>query len=124
MTWLLAPSQFFSKTTILIFYLRIFSPDRNTRIAIWSTIILTTCVSWFIVPVYAALCTPSPGTPWDFLHVPKNCRDSTILGVIQGPLNVVVDLLILILPIPVLYKLQMNRQKVYQLLIVFAVASL
>ena len=120
---LLAFALVFSKLSILVLYLRVFGPDPKTRRAIWVTIAFTTCESLFILPTTCALCTPKVGQPWNLFTMP-DCFRLIYVAPVQGVLNVVVDILILLLPLLMLRKLQLSRQRLYQLSAIFIIASL
>ena len=53
-----------------------------------------------------------------------HCFDSGILVIVGGALNAVTDVLMLILPIPVLWKLQMSTRKKWTVSAIFLMGGL
>ena len=101
------PSLFFAKTSILLLYLRLFGPKRSTRYAIYIGLVFAFCLYWISIPLMAYYCPRL----W--------CHNMWILSLVQGPLNVALDLFILILPIPVVMRLQMSLPRRFAVLSVF-----
>ena len=116
---LLGPSIFFAKTSLLLLYLRIFGPNKSTRYAIYCGLVLAFCLYWVNIPITAYYCGPRPGKPWSIPEIGLKCRKSIILGVTQGSLNVVLDIFIFVLPIPVVMGLQMSSRRRIAVLAVF-----
>ena len=109
---LTGPSLFFAKASLLLLYLRIFGPEASTRYAIYIGLVFAFCLYWISIPLMAYYCPRL----W--------CHRMWILSLVQGPLNVVLDLFILILPIPVVMKLQMSLQRRFAVLSVFLTGML
>ena len=102
---LLGPSIFLGKCSILLFYLRIFSPDKSFRRQVYVAIAFSFASQLALIPIYAVLCAAKPGTSW---AVPNpNCPKSNPIGLFHGIANLLVDLCILYLPVPAVMRLQM-----------------
>ncbi len=71
------------------------------------------------VAVNAALCAPSPGQSWLFPGALQKCKKQEAYTVIQGACNVAIDILILLLPMPVIFKLKMKKSRKIGILAVF-----
>ena len=111
--------MFFAKTSLLLLYLRIFGPKKSTRHAIHFGLVFAFCLYWVNIPITAYYCGPSAGKPWSIQEIGRKCMKSEILGLVQGPLNVLLDLFIFILPIPVVMGLQMSSRRRIAVLAVF-----
>lgn len=113
------PALMLTKTSILIFYLRLSAIDMTFRWACWSTmavvnlggLALTILNTAQCSPVHAAFKTPVPDD--------ANCIDIVTLYLSSAPLNVITDLAILFLPFPILTQLRLPRKQKIILLITF-----
>ena len=99
-------------------YLRVFAPVRWFRVAVFvAAAAMTLCFS--ISPILAVIyCTPRPGGHWD-LGVELKCGDLAFLAIMNGVFNLLSDLLIIVLPLPILYRLNLATKKKYGLAVVF-----
>ena len=116
-------ATFFSKFSIFLLYLQIFSIHKTTRMAIWAGMIYNFIIYAPNFGIHGALCAPAPGQPWTF-EVMENCSRSDIIGPIQGTLGLLEDIYIFVLPIPALSRLQMKNKKKIGLLFIFGIALL
>ena len=92
---------------ILAFYLRV-NPSRNFRYACSTVIFIT--FAYMIALVVALLLPCSPVQKlWEPL-MPGKCRDQDPVYLANVVINTVVDILVLLLPIPMLIKLQVNTR--------------
>jgi hypothetical protein len=66
---------------------------------------------------------PHHGKPWD-LNVIANCDHLATPGLVQGAINIAADVFIFILPLPVIFKLQISTSKKIALSAVFATGFL
>ncbi|KAL8994248.1 MAG: hypothetical protein Q9188_007119 [Gyalolechia gomerana] len=103
------PAVGFTKVAILLFYLRL-NPERGFRTAVYISVALTTS---YVVALSLAIilaCNPVPKF-WDpFLE--GMCLDITKLYLANAILNVIFDFVVLLVPVPMLRKLQVSmRQK-------------
>ena len=67
----------------------------------------------------AALCAPAPGQSWLYPGVLAKCQKQQIYAVMQGTFNVLVDMLILVLPIPIIVRMRLARNKKIGILAIF-----
>ena len=95
-----------SKLSVLCFLSRIFKPDRQSRIVLW--IIAALVIAWEVAAFCSALwqCTPigkawNPSMPGQCIHVYPWWLGIAITSVI-------IDLAILLLPMPFLWQLQLS----------------
>ena len=116
---LLGPSAFFAKVSLLLLYLRIFGPRKSTRYAIYAGLAFAVPLYSVNIPIEAYYCAPSAGKGWTVSEIGPKCWNSIVLGLVQGPLNVVLDLFLFVLPIPVVMGLQMSLGRRMAVLAVF-----
>ena len=75
------------------------------------------------IPLAAVWCTPRNGGPWD-RSVTVRCRQLAILGPIHGAVSIAADLVIIVLPLPIIYQLQLKTRQKIGLAAVFLMGSL
>ena len=121
---LLGPVIFFLKTAILLLYLQIFSAHRTIRIIAYVGIVVTALTHWTTVPLELAYGCPTPGTTWTDLLTDGKPAKLIYYGPVQGSLAVIIDICIFVLPLPVLWKLNMTLRKRIALCAVFFTALL
>ena len=120
---LLGPAQFFTKVSLLLLYLRLFSPSLGARRALYCATAFAFCLYWINIPVNSYYCTPRPGKPWT-LSENEGCAKTILLAPIQGTLNVLLDIFILVAPISVIARLKMSRKRKFGVLAVFMTGTL
>lgn len=92
------------KSSLCLLFMRIFSTPRF-KFAATCTLIL--CVSWAIMTVLIGFLSCRPLTSiWD-PNVSGRCIDIPAAWTAIGSIDVILDTIILVLPIPMLWKLQM-----------------
>ncbi|KAF3198303.1 hypothetical protein TWF192_005361 [Orbilia oligospora] len=96
------------KLSILSFYKGI-SPQKPYQIAIWSTIGLVLAYTIAIEFVYMFEC-PKPSMSWS-VTFPTGCMNLSVLYYTSASINILTDILILCLPIPVLMTIQIQKRK-------------
>jgi hypothetical protein len=116
------------KLSILFFYRRLFFVDRWFRIVWWANLVYA--ILWFVgsTAFYIFQCTPVKYY-WTRLEVAIEHPATPIVGKcvssiasIGTPimLNTISDLAILLLPVPILFKLQTSLQKQIRLVLLFS----
>lgn len=105
------PTVFFAKLSLFLLYLRIFSPDRWTRLMIYLGAI--TCFICYMVTAVTmtALCIPRHEESWIIALLSSRCHKAITMTYVQGVFNIVSDFYLLLLPIPVVWKLQLTLRK-------------
>ena len=110
---LYGPAIFFAKLSLLMLYLRVFSPNKLTRSLIYLGVASTLAFYLATSVTFGVLCIPRPSETWLEADFSTRCRHSIVMTYIQGIFNVVSDFYILVLPMPVVWNLQMPlRRKV------------
>ena len=97
------------KLSILILYLRLFSVNKIFRYCTWSMI-------FFVVGYLSAnLCTQifgcMPRSKYWLPDTPGHCMNYIAAGIAYGSMNFVSDLLIFILPHPIVWRLKLSRRE-------------
>ncbi|RPA79038.1 hypothetical protein BJ508DRAFT_150421 [Ascobolus immersus RN42] len=105
------------KLSILIFYLRL-TPDVTFNRLVKFTMVFVFLTGFYNVPANIFQCTPirrawSPATP-------GKCIDQMALWISQSVLHVVTDIMIFLLPMPLVARSQMPIRQKTQALIIFA----
>lgn len=124
MSKLIIPLQFLwvlslscTKVSILLLYLRIF-PVRTVVLICWGTIAVI--VAWAIATILAGclICRPFAFN-WDPTIPGGYCGNQVSSFTATGVINLVTDVVVLITPMPSLYRLQMAMYKKVTLMTVF-----
>ncbi|KAE8362867.1 hypothetical protein BDV27DRAFT_159358 [Aspergillus caelatus] len=111
----------FTKFSILFQYLRIF-PDRRFRTACWVVMgIVALYGTWAVVSGYVN-CVPVAKF-WD-RTMPGSCLSFEGVWFFNASMNIVTDLTLLIMPMPLLSQLQLPRLQKFALMGVFAIGGL
>ncbi|KAK7756160.1 hypothetical protein SLS62_001752 [Diatrype stigma] len=109
------------KISILLLYLRIFVTNRIHMLS-WGGIIFLSCMCIANTLVAMFACTPVRG--FFDSSVPAMCIDDVKFYWCTAILNVVTDLYILILPIPVVWKLQTTLKRKIAISLIFTIGGL
>jgi hypothetical protein len=111
------------KISICLFLMRIFSAANRFRMYAW--IVIASATAWSILVILTAfvLCTPFAFS-WDNTIPGGKCADQTAWFIAIGVLDLTVDLMILVLPMPVIWKLQLPVGNRIALLGIFCVGVL
>ena len=109
------------KISTLLLFARIFPCQKFKRI-LWAVGLFISTYITISVITTVFQCRPVNGL-WD-LTVKSECVDISKLGIVVGSMNVLTDFLLLCLPLPQLWKLQMRRGTKLQLIGIFSIGSL
>ena len=120
---IISPAKWSAKAAIFALYLRLFGPKRWLRYTSYMTLLVTFLFYWSQIPLSVALCIPRHAESWS-LEVLLRCKKTTILGPILGSVGVATDVILLILPLPIVYGLNVPPQKKLALYLVFLAGSL
>ena len=109
--------MFFIKASILCLYHRIFFVSRRFRIMLWAVgiFVLGYSVAQTLTAIFA--CVPIPAL-WD-PSVKGRCLNVDLAATIMAAFNVLTDFAILILPMPMLWQLQIPTQEKLQIMGIF-----
>lgn len=112
----------FVKLSLLILYYRVFGVNQCFRWALYVVISIWTLYSWADTLVVIFQCIPVHKT-WSPTE-PGHCLDLIKLGVASGYINILTDLMIIILPIPVVMSLQLSPKTQLAVIAIFATGTL
>ena len=105
------PAIFFAKLSILLLYLRLFAPNRPTKYLIYFGIISNFLWYTTVFVLIACSCIPRHSQTWIEGTTAPLCKDAAKRIYVQSIFNVISDFYILIIPIPVVWSLQMPTAK-------------
>ncbi len=111
------------KSAILALYIRLFGTIRWIRLTSYGLIIFMFLFYGSNVVIAATYCLPRNGAPWDTTALAR-CSSPVASVVVIGAFGVVADLILFALPFPIIYQLQLTRQKRISLTILFLVGFL
>ncbi|KAL8729919.1 MAG: hypothetical protein Q9181_004834 [Wetmoreana brouardii] len=117
--FLYGPMMICTKLSILLLFFRLFSPSKEARIWIYVGIATTLLIHVVGTILAIVLCIPS-----DALGYSRCANRLNILDVVISGLNILSDFYILILPMIVVSKLQMQRNRKLGVLAVFSTGVL
>lgn len=73
----------------------------------------------------AILCVPKPGVSWFVADSKHKCRSTSVtFGVVLAAIGVFSDLLVILIPIPVIWRLQLSTKKKIGVSVIFFTAIL
>ncbi|KXJ85851.1 hypothetical protein Micbo1qcDRAFT_237247 [Microdochium bolleyi] len=110
-----------AKLSLLAFYLQL-SPERWFRVAVWTSIGIVSTLTFVITTLLFYHCTPARAS-WDVLTT-GTCVDVGVLYMATAVQNIATDVLIFLLPIPMVLGLQMGRRQKIGALVIFGVGSI
>lgn len=120
---ILGPAKWSAKAAILALYLRLFGPKLWLRYTSYVALLVTFLFYWVQIPLSAAFCAPRHAESWN-LEILTRCSKTAVMGPILGAVGVASDVLLLVLPLPIVYGLNMPPQKKLGLYSIFLVGSL
>ncbi|KAL4926651.1 uncharacterized protein BDV17DRAFT_293229 [Aspergillus undulatus] len=106
------------KTSIMVFYLNIFGTKRSFRVSVAITMTIVWLWAISVVLETLLLCRPLAFN-WDTTIPGGGCGNRNATYVVAGTLNLVTDLMVMALPIPHIWKLQLGVAKKIALSLVF-----
>ena len=111
----------FVKLSLLTFYLHL-SPQKWFRICVWTSIAIVALYTIIITFLMFFNCNP-PRKQFDFSVQGGSCIDAAILYMATAVSNIVTDLMLFLLPIPMVYQLHMPKIQKIGAIIVFGIGS-
>ncbi|KAL4789422.1 hypothetical protein BDV19DRAFT_397043 [Aspergillus venezuelensis] len=111
------------KTSIMVFYLKIFGTKKSFRISVGITMTIVWLWAISVVLETLLLCRPLAFN-WDTTIPGGSCGNRNATYVVAGTLNLVTDLMVMGLPIPHIWRLQLGVAKKIALSVVFCMGLL
>lgn len=113
-----------AKLSLFILYMRLFEQDKRTRILTWVGIVSCTMYYIFELVFALVLCSPWPGENHIAPYLSGRCTLMRVYGNGISLLNVVSDIYLVFIPIPVVRRLHMSRGKKIRVCSVFMLGIL
>ena len=107
---------------MLMLYYRVFSPNRVFRYKIYALLSFAALMQLASIPLNAAFCAPAVGASWAPPN--RNCPKSYVYALFAGAANVLVDLCVIYLPIPMILGLNLPLKKRIGVLAIFLTGCL
>ena len=111
-----------TKISILLFYSRIFK-DRTFKLALYVTLGLVAAFTFAIEVAVLAQCQPAHAL-WDITYTPRKCMDLRTFFIGSGVPNIILNVIILVLPLPMVWALEIERRHKLALSGVFLLGGL
>lgn len=110
----------FTKVSLLTFYLQL-SPQKGWKIAIWSCIGVVALASTIITTMLYLHCTPPQKayTP----DMEGTCLNPATLYIATAASNIITDVMLFVLPIPMIVQLRMSKAQKIGAVIIFGIGS-
>ena len=108
--WLFNIAIWLSKLSALAFYARIFSPgNKRFRLALW--VVAGLACAWIVAVLISLIlqCNP-PQQAWE-RTIQGACQDSYNWWLASGVSSFILDLVILLIPLPMLWSLQVKTSR-------------
>ena len=113
---------YWAKLTIVLLLLRIFGVDARFRRVGW--VFITTWTIYSVIDVLLVVFECSPvRKAWEPL-LPGRCIDIIHVGVASGVVNIIYDVILLIIPIPMVWRLQLAKKMKIAVTGIFMTGSL
>lgn len=119
---MLGSTVFFSKSSLLLLYYRIFSPDRIFRYKLYAAFVFIAITTLSSIPMYLAVCIPGKHSSW--AEASAKCSKTDVYGYVQGPANVIFDVFAIYLPASVIINLHMPLRRKIGVLAIFTTGTL
>ncbi|TKX22178.1 MFS transporter-like protein 101 [Elsinoe australis] len=114
------PALMAEKTSILVFYLSLSKSNKIFRWATIATLLVVNCVGFALTMFTAFQCSP-PSAAYKFPRpVSAQCTDVVTIYLSSSPVNIITDLAILLLPMPILTGMRLPRKQKIILVITFS----
>lgn len=119
---MLGSTIFFSKSSLLLLYYRVFSPDKIFRYKLYAAFVFIAVTTLPSIPMYLAVCLPGRDGSWEAASA--KCGKTNVYSYVQGPANVIFDLFALYLPASVIINLHMPLRRKIGVLAIFMTGTL
>lgn len=109
------------KLALCIFYLRI-SPQRWLRISVFATMTIISCYTIGLFFAFVFGCQPIEKN-YNALITEGHCIDAAALYISTAVVNIMSDVMLFILPMPMIFNLQMPLKQKLGLFFMFGIGS-
>lgn len=112
----------FTKLSLLTFYLHL-SPQKWFRLAVWGSIGIVAVYTTIITMMMFFQCNPIRKS-WDFDIEGGSCIHAGILYMATAVSNIITDVMLFILPIPMVLQLRMGLGQKIGAIVIFGIGSM
>lgn len=112
----------FTKLSLLTFYLHL-SPQKWFRVAVWIGIAIVSLYTGCITTLMLFHCNPIRKA-FDFGIVGGSCLDVGVLYMATAVSNIITDVMLFILPMPMIFNLRMKLAQKIGAALIFAIGSM
>ena len=112
----------FTKLSLLTFYLRL-SPQKWWRVAVWGSIVIVALYTSIIALMIFFQCDPVRKA-YDVRVKEGKCLNAGALYIATAGTNVVTDLILFVLPVPMVYRLRLGWAQKMGALLIFGIGSM
>lgn len=116
------PPTLLSKLGLLIFYIKLQNRHRWYQWAVWSTIFVTVGSNLGILFSVAFACNPI-NMAYDITVTEGSCIDRPAVFKATAAFGIITDVLIFLIPIPMVMTLRLSRRKKIGLMMLFTIGS-
>ncbi|KAH7393460.1 hypothetical protein BKA64DRAFT_755623 [Cadophora sp. MPI-SDFR-AT-0126] len=114
----------FTKLSLLLFFRRIFPSNGFRKATVWAgAFIITSNISLFMALAFQCMPVHGVWTNWMYKTPPVQCINVFAAVYIAAGMSITHDILILCMPIPTLWSLNLGLQKKINLMVMFGVGS-
>jgi hypothetical protein len=121
-SWVYLISATLVKLSLLFLYRTLFGATNYTRYAITGAIIVCTLLNFGLLIGIVLFCIPVQKA-WNSM-LDGHCSDPAVLSYFTGASNVFFDLYVLLVPVPLVWSLQMNKKRKVGVAAVFGIGIL
>ncbi|CRG85501.1 Glucose/galactose transporter [Talaromyces islandicus] len=114
------PTLLILKMSILIFFLSLSKTDKVFRWAIYATIFVVNAAGVALTLVNILQCRPVSAAIWPQQVDTATCTDIVTIYLSSAPVNLITDIAIFLLPVPILTKLRLPRKQKIILIVTFS----
>lgn len=114
------PALMVTKTSILLFYLGLSKEERLFRVLTYLTLAVVNAAGIALTFLNIFQCRPVSATFKEQIPSGVSCTDIVTLYLSSAPVNIITDLAILFLPIPILTGMRLPRKQKIILVITFS----
>lgn len=110
------------KGSVLVFYYRTFKVYHGFRIALWCMVAFV--IAWYFIALFTTIFRCIPITDIWSAHPTGRCINFSRWAVSTAVLNVLSDLAVLVMPMPLIWKLQLPMHKKIGVSIAFSLGGI
>ena len=108
--------------SVLLFYLSLFSANVRFRRTVYGVFLVTVMFMLGFIITTLVICRPFAKN-W-MPEWPGTCGSSTASNATTPTLNMLIDIIVVVLPIPVVWRLRMDRRKRLRILSLFFIGAM